>query len=83
MAGKTFVAVDRESLDKALAEADAHDRIVVAEGAFDAIPRLAVDGARWRLNGWTARPTGGVTVPPPRAITAAMRRPGPRIAGLR
>ena len=44
---RTFLVVDRESLNQALAEAGPKDKIVIAEGAFDRPPRLVLDGARW------------------------------------
>jgi hypothetical protein len=44
---RTFLVVDRESLDEALAEARPKDKIVIAEGAFEKPPRLVLDGGRW------------------------------------
>jgi hypothetical protein len=46
---RTFLVVDRESLDEALAEAGPKDKIVIAEGAFEKPPRLVLDGGRWTL----------------------------------
>ncbi len=44
---RTFLVVDRESLNEALAEAGPKDKIVIADGAFEKPPRLVLDGARW------------------------------------
>ena len=44
---RTFLVVDRESLNEALAEAGPKDKIVIADGAFEKPLRLVLDGARW------------------------------------
>ena len=48
---RTFIVVDRESLEEALEQAGPKDKIVIAEGAFEKPPRLELDGGRWKVVG--------------------------------
>jgi hypothetical protein len=56
---RTFLVVDRESLDEASAEAGPKDKIVIAEGAFEKPPRLVLDGSRWIVADTAWRSTTG------------------------
>ncbi len=47
----TFVVTDREGLGQALREAGPADKVVIAEGAFAARPRLEFRAGRWRIVG--------------------------------